>query len=231
VKGVLRRRPLWAAALIVCTLAVALAGLPIAGPWFVLPATASTVLVVLLVGWPLGGRALSPPLISAMSILSLMVTALHPGPLRDNTGAPWIALETVALSVLVAHVVRRAPRWTAAASGVLAGVAVAGLPLRVALLAPRYFSFQDDVAVSLSWAIWPAVAAAVGLYMRHLDRKRDVLVDNARREQRIALARDLHDFVAHDVGGLVLEAQAAQVAGHGYPEQALAAFSRIEGPA
>jgi signal transduction histidine kinase len=37
-------------------------------------------------------------------------------------------------------------------------------------------------------------------------------VSAARREQRIQLARDVHDWLAHEVTGIVLEAQSAQLA-------------------
>ncbi|TDB69656.1 sensor histidine kinase, partial [Micromonospora sp. KC723] len=37
------------------------------------------------------------------------------------------------------------------------------------------------------------------------------MVARVRREERLALAGDLHDLVAHDVTGIVLEAQASQV--------------------
>lgn len=47
---------------------------------------------------------------------------------------------------------------------------------------------------------------------RAQDRHRAEEIDRARREQRRQAARDLHDFVAHEVTGILLETQAARVA-------------------
>ncbi|XVQ11370.1 sensor histidine kinase [Spirillospora sp. CA-255316] len=47
----------------------------------------------------------------------------------------------------------------------------------------------------------------------------------ARRAQRVALARDLHDFVAHDVTGMVVRAQAALVVSD--MSEARAALERV----
>lgn len=54
------------------------------------------------------------------------------------------------------------------------------------------------------------------------------MILEARRTQRLELARDLHDFVAHDVTGMVVQAQAARVIAHRDPDEALAALARIE---
>ena len=43
---------------------------------------------------------------------------------------------------------------------------------------------------------------------------------------RLALARDLHDFVAHDVSAIAVQAQAAQVVSGRAPDDALAIARR-----
>ncbi|MEV1179340.1 histidine kinase, partial [Nonomuraea sp. NPDC049784] len=50
----------------------------------------------------------------------------------------------------------------------------------------------------------------------------------ATRAQRLGLARDLHDFVAHDLNGMLVQAQAAQVVADTLPEPVAEALQRIE---
>jgi signal transduction histidine kinase len=68
----------------------------------------------------------------------------------------------------------------------------------------------------------------VGFYLRSLDAERARSVAAARQAQRLDLARDLHDFVAHDVSEMLAQAQAGPfLTGRG-PQQATDAFRRIE---
>ncbi|WP_205751876.1 sensor histidine kinase [Cryptosporangium phraense] len=53
---------------------------------------------------------------------------------------------------------------------------------------------------------------AVGLGLRAVDERRRAARDAVRREERLELARDLHDVVAHHVTGIVVQAQAARLA-------------------
>ncbi len=77
------------------------------------------------------------------------------------------------------------------------------------------------------WSLLALVAVAIGWYLRMLDVRESRAVADARRSQRLGLARDLHDFVAHDVSGMVAQAQAGQLLARQEPEAA-AAFRRIE---
>ncbi|WP_188189767.1 sensor histidine kinase [Nonomuraea sp. SYSU D8015] len=63
------------------------------------------------------------------------------------------------------------------------------------------------------------LAAAVGAYLRFLDARQERAVAGTRTALRLRLARDLHDFVAHDISEMVAHAQAGRVAGD--PLQAL----------
>jgi signal transduction histidine kinase len=80
----------------------------------------------------------------------------------------------------------------------------------------------------VGWGLVALVAAVVGLYLRRLDRDSARSVVEARRAQRLHLARDLHDFVAHDVSGMLAQAQAGQLLAERDPAAAAAAFQRIE---
>ncbi|WP_145806249.1 sensor histidine kinase [Kribbella amoyensis] len=71
-----------------------------------------------------------------------------------------------------------------------------------------------------------AAVGGAGRYLHLLDRRRVRAVHEARQAQRLGLARDLHDFVAHDVSGIVAQAQAGQVSKD--PAIAQEALRRIE---
>jgi signal transduction histidine kinase len=121
--------------------------------------------------------------------------------------APATAL---ALAVLVASAVRRLPtaEATAVAGGglvVVAGSWFAAVPF---LLAPSPVS----AVCGVSWL----TAVAAGLGGRLLVARREAAVERVRRDERLAVARELHDVVAHHITGMVVQAQAAQiVAGRG----------------
>ncbi|MFJ3204672.1 sensor histidine kinase [Streptomyces sp. NPDC086989] len=70
------------------------------------------------------------------------------------------------------------------------------------------------------------VPARTGCWLTEHRRQR--LVVETRRSQQLELARDLHDFVAHDVSGIVAQAQAARFVATADPGQALSALERIE---
>ncbi|WP_242705129.1 histidine kinase [Streptomyces griseocarneus] len=78
------------------------------------------------------------------------------------------------------------------------------------------------------WWLPVCGAAVVGGYPRLMEYRRDRLVAGTRRSQQLELARDLHDFVAHDVSGIVAQAQAARFVAAADPGQAVPALERIE---
>ncbi|MBO2445901.1 sensor histidine kinase [Actinomadura barringtoniae] len=77
-----------------------------------------------------------------------------------------------------------------------------------------------------AWSFLTALAVVVGLYLRMLDERRDRAVAETRREQRLELARDLHDFVAHDVSEILAQAQAGQI--HAEREAATASAGALQ---
>lgn len=110
---------------------------------------------------------------------------------------------TAGLLVLGAAGVRIAaarPAWLIAVAGT--AVLVAG---RITLRREYIMAFA--VLGVLAWG----GALTIGMWMRLLDIRRHLAIDTARRDERLELARELHDVVAHHVAGIVVQAQAAQV--------------------
>ena len=117
---------------------------------------------------------------------------------------------TLGLLVLGAAGVRVAATLPAAL------VATAGT---VVLVAGRV-TLRGEYIVALSFLgvlAWGG-ALAIGAWMRLLDIRRHLVIDTARRGERLELARELHDVVAHHVAGIVVQAQAARIAAAKRPE-------------
>jgi signal transduction histidine kinase len=63
--------------------------------------------------------------------------------------------------------------------------------------------------------------------MRSLDHHRRAAIEAARRDERVELARELHDVVAHQIAGIVVQAQAARLVTMQQPDR-LDALAAIE---
>ena len=118
-------------------------------------------------------------------------------------------LLTAELMVLVALVCRWSPRFWAATVAPVAVVGGGTLIIPITNDPPTWG--WGAVAEIAFWSLAGLVGAASGLYLRGLDRRRADAVRTARRAQRVQLAADLHDYVAHDVSAMVVQAQAARV--------------------
>ncbi|WP_245929267.1 sensor histidine kinase [Murinocardiopsis flavida] len=125
------------------------------------------------------------------------------------------------LSVLVGSAVRRLPPLTACSVAAGGGAVVAGSALAAAA------SASGSAVAVLAGAGWVAGLAA-GSALRLLGVRREAAAERVRRDERLALARELHDVVAHHVTGIVIEAQAGRLDARGHPERAAESFVRIE---
>lgn len=80
-------------------------------------------------------------------------------------------------------------------------------------------------------ALLLALSVGAGMYFRARDGERNrtvhVAVEQAQQTERLALARELHDIVAHHVTGIVVQAQAAQMVAGKQPEAAADALDKI----
>ncbi|MEU4155206.1 histidine kinase [Actinoplanes sp. NPDC026670] len=138
---------------------------------------------------------------------------------------PYLFILVIAvLAMLAALAVRWAPAAQIAPATGSAGAAMAlvlwsftgGMPT------------AQRIAAAAVWTAPAVVALVVGGYPRLMLRRRAVAVDEARRAQRLQVARDLHDFVAHDISGIVAQAQAARFVAGVDPGAAGPALERIE---
>ncbi|MEW9534637.1 sensor histidine kinase [Microbispora sp. NPDC049125] len=221
-----RERAGAAAAVLVALTGIAAA--PAYGPLATLPMSSTTAAALgVLAAWPYDGRRIAA-VTGGAGIVSLAATTgvlLLGEAHRTRTSATgWMVGESASLLILVILVVRAAPvRHTLIAAG-LAGVATPALLLRFGLGPPTL----PALAGFAVWGLSAALAATVGLYLRSLDGHRARSVRAARQAQRTQLARDLHDFVAHDVSGMLAQAQVGRILAEQDPRQAVAAFERIE---
>jgi signal transduction histidine kinase len=115
------------------------------------------------------------------------------------------------------RVAARLPATLVAAAGI--AVLVAG---RVDLRGEYITGF-----VFLGMLAWGG-ALASGAWLRLLDIRRRLAIDTARRDERLELARELHDVVAHHVAGIVVQAQAARIVAAKRPDTLDATLAGIE---
>jgi signal transduction histidine kinase len=127
--------------------------------------------------------------------------------------------EQLALAFLVVAVLRGSRLRTALLLTAAAGVAIVWAPL-------------GRIAGELAFAVFSAVgwggAVAVGLALREIETRRRAALEEVRTAERMELARELHDVVAHHVTGIVVAAQAAAVVARTSPDDVDRALSAIE---
>ncbi|MCH7232389.1 histidine kinase [Glycomyces sp. L485] len=108
----------------------------------------------------------------------------------------------------------------------------------------RFFTGSGSLVAGIIMILMAlSTAIGFGAYLRGLDRLRRETQEEVRRAERMELAREMHDFVAHHVTGVVVLAQAAQVTdtgarpspcphdepeGASLPSHALRSFADIE---
>ncbi|MBB4686807.1 sensor histidine kinase [Amycolatopsis jiangsuensis] len=123
--------------------------------------------------------------------------------------------EAIAVILLVGASCHRVPPRGAGGLALLGGVAVVAAP------GLRYGIDFTTLAVAVLWALLWGCGVAVGLMLRDGDVRREAALSAARNRERLALARELHDLVAHHITGVVVRTQAAGVVLAGSPEQEL----------
>jgi signal transduction histidine kinase len=151
--------------------------------------------------------------------LAVCLVACVVGDVARLPSQPGVAA-TLGLLVLGAAAVRVATARQAAV------IAVAGVAVLVAGRAGVRREYILPLAF-LGLLVW-GTALGIGVWLRFVDARHQLAVDVARRDERLELARELHDVVAHHVAGIVVQAQAARLVAGRRPETLEPTLAGIE---
>ncbi|GAA4569176.1 sensor histidine kinase [Planotetraspora kaengkrachanensis] len=168
---------------------------------------------------PQGSRRL-PTLALLVAAASIVVTGATMAVGFGATGV-WGFAETCGLFASLYVVARRAAPRPAVGAVLALGLALIVLPSR---------GVTDDsyLIAALLLSLGAAGATAGGAYMRYLDHGRERALAAVRAEQRAEFARELHDFIAHHVTGIVVQAQGARFIAEQDPRRVILALEQIE---
>lgn len=156
---------------------------------------------------------------SAALAVSIGASALSAA-LHFHTAGPAFA-ELLALAFLIAEVLRRCPLRTASIVTAVAAVAIVSSPIQ-RMDDPSEATFA--VLCALGWG----GAVGIGFLLRDAETRRQAALEEVRAAERMELARELHDVVAHHVTGIIVAAQAAAVVAKTRPEEVDNALAAIE---
>ncbi|MFI9575712.1 sensor histidine kinase [Microbispora rosea] len=161
------------------------------------------------------------PARAAAAGLAVAATAVLAARFADLSSEPGPGM-ALGLAVLVGTAVRALPVVTAC------GVAAGGLAVATgSLLTAHTLAAGVPSVTAMNVLVW-AAAVVAGLFPRLLDARRRAVAEGVRRAERLRLARELHDVVAHHVTGIVVQAQAARLVAHKSPGKAGDALAEIE---
>ncbi|WP_461056491.1 sensor histidine kinase [Streptomyces pseudoechinosporeus] len=184
--------------------------------------------VAALLPWPrLGARGL-PLAAGVAAAVSLGATIAVYVIARWPVGEDGIVVEdpygftepAALLGLLLLTAWRGKPVW----AGVVAPVCIAAIVLRPLAVKVDL----GNVVVAFFFALAAAAALGIGLTVRLVLADRLRRESAVRMEQRAEFARDLHDFVAHHVTGIVIQAQGARTIAAKRPELVAPALGQIE---
>ncbi|MGK5557527.1 sensor histidine kinase [Actinomadura kijaniata] len=153
--------------------------------------------------------------VAALAVLAPVVSGVD----LPSEPSPATAL---GLMVLVGAAVRTLPPVAASAVAAAWAAVIAGGRFAV----ETGTSGASGVAV-MNGLAWSAAVAA-GLAFRTLDARAGATAERVRRAERLELARELHDIVAHHITGMLIQAQAAQIVARRDPGQVGGALAEIE---
>ncbi|MCX2728616.1 histidine kinase [Saccharopolyspora sp. NFXS83] len=176
---------------------------------------------------PVEAALLGSSALACMGVLNVLIRA-------DRTNSsilpPLPITATAAGMLLMAYLVRYAARRKAW----IGGSALVGAVL-VAVFLDWVQKDRPDITAGMQilafGGLLLALSVGSGVYFRTRDGERtrtvETAVEQAQQAERLALARELHDVVAHHVTGIVVQAQAAQMVAAQKPEAAAEAMERI----
>ncbi|MFK0288595.1 sensor histidine kinase [Streptomyces sp. NPDC090499] len=185
-------------------------------------------LAVVLVGltcvlWPARRRPewFTPQVRTAVPALaSVLLTAaslLVPGEVVLGPG------EMMILLCLLFIAVRHCPSRWAVVCGVLDAGALLTLPVRGDVTLS-----SDLTGLEMIGLLLVGLVAGLAGYLRSMDYRRTVAVSETRRGERLAIAADLHDFVAHHVTGILVQTQMARMMATTQPQELDPVLAGIE---
>ena len=165
------------------------------------------------------GRQAEAATVGVVLLVAAAAAAAASGVAQD----PLFGGGLLGLLVLGADAARTLPPRPAVLIGV-AGITVIAISETVG--DTGFFDNRAEHAMAGATA-WFA-ALAVGVWLRYLEFRRQQTLQSIRREERLELARELHDVVAHHVTGIVVQAQAAGFTGGQDTRALLSALGSIE---
>ncbi|MET9973107.1 histidine kinase dimerization/phosphoacceptor domain-containing protein, partial [Streptomyces sp. NPDC006356] len=137
------------------------------------------------------------------AVLSLLYSA---GSLSADRTASFGPGEVIVLISLLFLAVRHAPPRWALLCALLDAVAL------LALLVRRFgLRSESTMTLTVLGLVLIGLVAGLSAYLRSMDYRRTVAVGEMRRAERLAIAADLHDFVAHHVTGILVQTQMARM--------------------
>ncbi|WP_405457860.1 histidine kinase [Streptomyces sp. NBC_00101] len=168
----------------------------------------------------LAGAGAAVAVLSLGSTAALRAVAARPGEPLERADA-YTFFEISALILVLAVTLRHGAPRTSAVAAPLLFAAVVVRPMAVEI-------DEGSLVVTLFAGLIGGTVATVSLGLRLVVADRRHRDENLRLEQRLAFARDLHDYVAHHVMGIVVHAQGAQAVAAARPEMITPALARIE---
>ena len=164
-----------------------------------------------------------------MSGLAVFGLAAVAAQLSNLPPEPALGGALLGVIVLGAAAVRTLPPRQAAIIAVVGAVVLAATEIVTHAVAFDHWNSFEVLAffVLAKIVIWGG-ALAIGLWLRYLDRRDRDALEAIRRDERLDLARELHDVVAHHVTGILVQAQAARFARGADPEPLMSALGSIE---
>jgi signal transduction histidine kinase len=163
-------------------------------------------------------RRVLPPRATVSTILALSLCTSVVAVFTDHLSPSLTEIAAVLVAAVVGIRSELRPRGAIAVGGAALVVVLAAVLLR----------FEADVTAALLGVLVWGCAPAAGIAARYVRSKRESALVDARRAERMELARELHDVVAQQVSGMVVQAQAAITVAGKDPDRATEALSAIE---
>ncbi|WP_327710590.1 histidine kinase [Streptomyces sp. NBC_00464] len=151
-----------------------------------------------------GDTRFSPPLLPRIwMVVAMSLTLSGICVAVPQTGSSVGALEIAGLLGLLLRTAARTARPKAAAAS------AAALSVTVLVLPFRTGSWPSIVAGVYMLTVILAIVITLGCAIRAMEARRRRAITDVRQAERLALARDLHDLIAHHMTGIIVQAHAA----------------------